>query len=76
MKAELKTVEKQGFKPFKLELTIESEAEAKDLKHRLWIDSEEITESTKSFHYKLLRHNIHEPTRYLIEEYLNNQKKQ
>tara|TARA_R110002051_G_scaffold295145_1_gene360862 strand:+ start:286 stop:498 length:213 start_codon:yes stop_codon:yes gene_type:complete len=49
MKVELKEVEKKGFKPFKIELTIETLAELKNLHNRLNIASYVVNESLGNY---------------------------
>ena len=49
MVVELKEVEKKGFKPFKIELTIETLAELKNLHNRLNIASYVVNESLGNY---------------------------
>ena len=49
MKVEVKEVEKEGFKPFKIEMTIESLAELKDLHNRMNVCSNVVNKSVDRY---------------------------
>ena len=46
MRVELKEVENKGFKPFKIEITIETIEELKDLQNRMYISPHEVNQLT------------------------------
>jgi len=46
MKVEVKEVENKGFKPFKIEITIETVEELKDLQNRMYIAPHETNQLT------------------------------
>ena len=46
MKVEVKEVEKEGFKPFKIEITIETVEEAKDLYARFYLTEREVNDAS------------------------------